>query len=389
MSALQPEPSVDVAVVGGGVIGLCAAWRAAQRGLSVALIERDRPGAGASSVAAGMLAPVTEAEFADTGHRGLRLGLAAAELWPACAADLREATGTDVGLRSTGTLVVARDRDEAEALEREIAFRESLGLRTARLRASQARELEPALAPTVRLALEAPDDHSVDPRLVLAALAGAAAAHGARIVSGAEVTAVELDDAGERVTGVALADGRRVGAEQVVIAAGAWSPGVTGLPEAVSVPVRPVKGQILRLRDPAGPGLLTRVLRYEGGYVVPRGDGRYVLGATVEERGYDRTPTVGGVLEMLREARELLPGVTELVLEEVGVGLRPGSPDNLPFVGPGALSGLVWATGHHRNGILLAPLTGELVAATLTGEPPSELARDCDPGRLAGSGARA
>jgi glycine oxidase len=385
----EHTPTVDVAVVGGGVIGLSVAWRAAQRGLSVAVLERDHAGGGASHVAAGMLAPVTEAEFGTAGGRLLELGLAAAAMWPGFAAELADAAGTDVGLRTPGTLLVARDRDEAEALERRIRHCESLGLRARRLRPSQARELEPALAPTVRLALEAPDDHCVDPRLVCAALAEAATAAGAQLLTPAEATRLTLDDAGERVTGVQCADGTRLAAAQVVLAAGAWSDGLAGLPTAARIPVRPVRGQILRLRDPAGPGLLTRVVRFEGGYVVPRGDGRYVLGATVEERGYDQVPTVGGVLEMLREVHELVPGVTELQIEEVGVGLRPGSPDNLPLVGPGPLDGLVWASGHHRNGILLAPLTADMVTAALAGEPPAELARVCDPGRLNAAGAPA
>jgi glycine oxidase len=140
---------------------------------------------------------------------------------------------------------------------------------------------------------------------------------------------------------------------------------LAGLPDGAGVPVRPVKGQIVRLRDPAGPGLLEGVVRYEGGYIVPRGDGRYVLGATVEERGFDPAPTVGGVYELLRDAHELVPGVSELQIEELSVGYRPGTPDNAPMIGRGALAGLTWATGHHRNGILLAPLTAELVMASL------------------------
>ncbi len=156
-------------------------------------------------------------------------------------------------------------------------------------------------------------------------------------------------------------------AGRVVLAAGAWTAEVAGLPEHARVPVRPLKGQILRLRDPTGPGLLERVVRFEGGYLVPRGDGRYVLGATVEERGFEQQPTAGGVYELLRDAHELVPGVLELRIEELSVGFRPATPDNVPIIGPGAVDGLVWATGHHRNGILLAPLTAELVAEALVG----------------------
>lgn len=361
--------SADVAIVGGGVIGLSAAWRAAEKGLSVTLLERDAVGRGASRVAAGMLAPVAEAEFGAGGGRLLELALRSAELWPGFAAELERASGEPVGLLRTGTLVVARDEDEARELERQLAFRRSLGLRAERLRASAAREREPSLAPTVRLALEAPDDHSVDPRLVLGALRRACELAGVDLREHAAVEAVELDGAGARVTGVALRGGGRVRAGQVVLAAGAWSEQIGGLPAHARVRVRPVKGQILRLRDPAGPGLLTRVVRFEDGYLVPRADGRYALGGTVEEKGFELSPTAGGMYEMLRAASELVPGIDELQIEELSVGLRPGTPDNAPAIGRGALEGLVWATGHYRNGILLAPLTAELIVETLAGVP--------------------
>jgi glycine oxidase len=169
-----------------------------------------------------------------------------------------------------------------------------------------------------------------------------------------------------------------------VIAAGAWSGELEGIPADARVPVRPVRGQLLRLRDPSGPGLLRRVVRFEGGYIVPRADGRYVLGATVEERGFDLEPDVGGIYELLRDAHELVPGVSELKIEELCVGLRPGTPDNAPAIGWGKPEGLLWATGHHRNGILLAPLTAQLVVQMLMGEQPrAELLRACAPGRFA------
>jgi glycine oxidase len=360
--------SVDVIVVGGGVIGLSLAWRARTKGLSVMVLERGELGMGTSHVAAGMLAPVAEAEFGDAGQAVLELGLRSARMWPEFAAELERCSGERVGLLRTGTLVLARDEDEARELERQIAFRESLGLRTTRLRPSEARELEPALAPTMRLALEAPEDHSVDPRLVLVALRRACELVGVELREHAPVTRVECDQTGTRVTGVALQDGELVSANHVVIAAGAWSGSLEGLPSGACVPVRPVKGQILRLRDPAGPGLLRRVVRFEGGYLVPRADGRYLLGATVEERGFEEHATAGGVYELLREAHELLPGISELQIEELCVGLRPGTPDNVPVIGAGMLAGLIWATGHHRNGILLTPLTAELVLQILIGE---------------------
>ncbi len=283
----------------------------------------------------------------------------------------------------TGTLLVARDQDDARELERQRAFRESLGLRVQRLLPSQARDREPALAPTVRLALEAPDDHSVDPRLVLAALRRACTSAGVDVRERSPVARVELDGARERATGVTLKDGERLSAGHVVLAAGPWTQRIEGLPPEARVPVRPVKGQILRLRDPAGPGLLRRVVRFRGGYLVPREDGGYVLGATVEEQGFGLAPTAGGVYELLRDAHELVPGVSELEIEELSVGLRPGTPDNAPAIGPGALAGLIWATGHHRNGILLAPLTAELVAGVLAGgQMPDPLLSACAPERF-------
>jgi glycine oxidase len=329
------------------------------------VLDRGEPGGGASRVAAGMLAPVTEA---DAGERALlTLGLESARRWPAFAAELADVTGLDVGYRASGTLVVARDRDEAEALERELDLRTRLGLRVDRLRPSEARRREPALAPTVRLALDVPDDHSVDPRLVAAALAEAARRAGAAVHAHADVAGVAT--AAGAVTGVTLRDGASVPARRVVVAAGAWSGALDGIPDGARVPVRPVKGQTLRLADPSGPGLLERVVRFEGGYLVPRGDGRYVLGATVEERGFDTTMTAGGAYELLRDASELVPGVLELEISELVAGLRPGTPDNAPVLGaaPG-VEGLVWATGHYRNGILLTPVTADLVAAELAGE---------------------
>jgi glycine oxidase len=360
--------SPDVVVIGGGMIGLAVAWRAAQAGLSVTVLERGQPGAETSHVAAGMLAPISEAT--PTERALLALGVRAAAIYERFAAQLADASGLDPGYLACGTLAVARDADEAEALERELEMRRALDLDVARLRPSAARAIEPALAPTLRLALEVPTDHAVDPRRLTAALVRAAERAGAVVRSGAEVAEVVL--ARGRLAGAVLAGGERVLAGDVVVAAGPWSGRLEGLPAEARVPVRPVKGQILRLHDPAGPGLLGHVLRIAGrGYVVPRGDGRYVLGATMEERGFDRAVTAGAVFELLREAIELVPGFSELELDECSAGLRPATPDGAPAIGPGALPGLHWATGHHRGGILLAPVTAELVVSGLVGEPPS------------------
>jgi glycine oxidase len=361
--------NADVVVIGAGIIGLSVAWRARERGLSVTLLERDAPGAGTSRVAAGMLAPVSEVEFGVAGARLLELGLRSASSWPAFAGELEAASGQAVGLSAAGTLMVARDADEARELERQIAFRHSLGLRGKRVRASEARALEPALAPTIRLALDLPDDRSVDPRAVLAALESACASGGVDLRGGTHVSA--LLSGGGKVSGVELRGGERLAASTVVVAAGTWSAAVGGIPAAAQVPVRPVKGQTLRLRDPAGSGLIERAVRFEEGYLVPRADGRYVLGGTMEERGFDESPTAGAAYELLRDCHELIPGVSELEIEELCVGLRPGTPDNVPIIGTGVIDGLIWATGHFRNGILLAPITGAVIAELIAGAPPA------------------
>jgi len=386
----------DVVVIGGGVIGLAIAWRAAQAGLRVTVLERGRPGGETSHVAAGMLAPISEAGASELGL--LALGLRSAATYPDFAAELAEASGRDPGYLSCGTLAVARDGDEAEALEREFELRRGLGLEVRRLRSSAARRLEPALAPTLRLALEVPGDHAVDPRRLTAALARAVWHAGGVIRAGAEVTEIVVDagrvvgaaHAGDahargRVVGAILSGGERVAAPAVVVAAGPWSGELAGLPSGARLPLRPVKGQILRLHDPAGPGLVEHVLRIGDAYVVPRGDGRYVLGATVEERGFEQTVTAGAVFELLRDAIELVPGFSELELDECSAGLRPATPDGVPAIGPGALPGLFWATGHHRSGVLLAPLTAELVVSALLGdrEPACPEAASVAPTRFA------
>jgi glycine oxidase len=368
----------DVAVVGGGVVGLAIAWRAAQRGLRVVVLERHEPGGGASWVAAGMLAPVTETRLTELPL--LELGIASAQAYPKFVAQLRAVTDIDPGYQRVGTLMVARDRDEAEALERELEVRRSLNLEVARLRPTEARQLEPALAPTVRLALEVPDDHAIDPRPLTHALADAARAAGAQLRTGVQVH--ELVRAEDQVTGVRLLDGTRVDAQQVVIAAGAWTSGLDGIPEEDRIAINPVKGQLLRLHDPSGPGLVERVLRVAGTYLVPRGDGRYVLGATMEERGYDTTVTAGALFELLRDAAEVVPGISELVIDELIAGLRPATADGLPAIGAARLAGLHWAVGHFRNGILLTPVTADIVVAGLVGDTAPEVAASVDPARL-------
>ena len=366
---MQPprRESYDAVVIGGGLIGLASAWRAAERGLSVLVLERDEPGAGASGVAAGMLAPVTEVEF---GERALLdLGLASRELWPAFAAELEERSGRPTHFRETGALVVAADRDDAGELRRLHDFQGRLGLESEWLTPRECRRLEPGLAPRVAGGVLAHSEAQADPYAVNLALAAAFEHAGGELVCGAEVSAVETEH--DRVSGVALAGGTRVCAGRVVVAAGPWSAALD--PAGAGPPVRPVKGQILELRvRPGMPEPIERIVRGRRCYLVPRGDGRVVLGGTVEEQGFDTTLTAGGVHRLLEAAWELVPEVEEMELVHARARLRPGTPDNAPLIGSGSLEGLVWATGHHRNGVLLAPVTGRAVAALLAGEAPGD-----------------
>jgi glycine oxidase len=272
-------------------------------------------------------------------------------------------------------------------------LRTELGLAVERLRPSAARRLEPSLVPSLRLALDIPGDHAVDPRALASALVAALAHRGGELRSGTAVASIDV--AGGAAGGVVLDDGTRIAAGRVVVAAGVWSSSLGGVPAGARVPLRPVKGQILRLRDPTGPGLLTRVIRMGSSYITPRGDGRYVVGATSEERGFDQSVTAGAAFELLRDASELVPGISELVLDELTAGLRPATPDNLPAIGPATgVDGLWWAVGHRRGGILLSPATAELIVDGLAGEsgrctePPGlERAAAFDPARFAGDAA--
>jgi glycine oxidase len=375
MSERNPA-AVDVAVIGGGVIGLAIAWRAAACGLRAVVLERGAAGQGTSRVAAGMLAPISEVVPAEEPLLGL--GLRSAQLYPQLAHDLNLS-----GYSTCGTLLVARDGDEAQALERELALRERYDLEVTRLRPTAARRLEPGLAPGVRLALWIPGDHAIDPRRLTVALAQALRASGGDLRERTAVVAIERT--GGAVSGVRLAGDEFLPASAVVIAAGAWSGHLDGLPEDERPVLRPVKGQILRLHDPEGPGLLTRVVRMGANYIVPRGDGHYVIGATSEERGFDTSVTAGAALELLREASELVPGISELVLDELAAGLRPGTADNLPVIGPSATPGLHWATGHGRGGILLAPVTAQIVVAALRGDTADPMLSAFSPARFAGA----
>jgi glycine oxidase len=365
----------DVLIIGGGVIGLAIGWRAAQQGLSVVIADPD-PGLGATHAAAGMLTPIAEAAYAE--REVFALGQESLRRYPDFIAELERATGRPAGFRSAGTLQVAYDSDDLAVLDELRALQESFGVTTRQLTARQCREAEPMLDPSIRGGMLTTGDGSVDPRLLATALLQAATAAGARHV---RLRAAEILTSGGRAAGAAMADGSELAAGAVVLAAGWQSGTLAGLPAGEAPPVRPVKGQILRLRSTAAtsaaglpPGLLQRtvrgIVRGSSVYLVPRDSGELVIGATQEELGADTTVTAGGLWELLRDARTLIPGITELAFGDVVAGLRPGTPDNAPVLGPSGLPGLVLATGHFRAGVLLAPVTADTVAHyLLTGEP--------------------
>jgi glycine oxidase len=420
---------VDTIVVGGGAIGLAIAWRIAQQGRQVTVLERGEPGSGASFHAAGMLAPITEASWGEDAL--LQLNLASARAYPAFLAELEAATGSRLRSASPGTLFVALDRDQLEALRRLAGLQASLGLQTRWLAADACREREPALHPSVRAGILAPE-REIDARALTAALARAVGAAGGTLRPGAEVVrllagpapasepapgdgshgdplagegsgsgpiagegsgagpiAGESSRAGP-IAGVELAGGEQIRLAPggcVVLAAGCWSGGVAGVPPSIAAAVRPVKGQILRLRPRPGElAPIRHLVRTEEVYLVPRASGEVVVGATVEEQGFDRALTAGGVYELLRAAIRAVPAVRELELAEASAGLRPGTPDNGPLIGQAA-PGLLVATGHFRNGILLAPVTAEAIAAAVAGGEPPAAAAPFRPDRFAGEAA--
>jgi glycine oxidase len=353
----------DVLVAGGGVVGLSVAWRAAQRGLAVTVVD-DAPGTGASYAAAGMLAPVAEAAYGE--QPLVELSRASLALYPAFAAELAEASGRRVDLRTAGTLLVGFDEDDVRELDRTHAFHLELGLDAARQTPRTCRSQEPSLTPRLRGGVRIAGDHSVEPRALHGALLAAATAAGVTLVR-RRIAELVLEQG--RAVGVRLEDGEALRAASTVLALGAWSGRLPGVPDG-SVPVRPVKGQILRLRGtPLLQGTVRALVRGRSVYLVPYDEDRLVVGATVEEQGFDPRVTAGAVLDLLRDATEVVPGLTELELVETLARWRPGTPDNGPLLGPSSVPGLVLATGHYRNGVLLAPVTAQAVTDVLAGQP--------------------
>lgn len=351
----------DVIVVGGGVMGCGIALRLRQAGVRVTILERSIPGAEASSAAAGILAPQWESEGPSP---FLDLGLRSRALYPGLAAELRELTGVDIGYRPCGLLRAAFDEADVRHLQETQAWQNQRGLRAELLDPTQAREAEPHLSERVLAALHLPDDHQVDNRLLARALSMAAARVGATFRNG-HVRGV-LEERG-RVVGVDL-DGEPLRADAVVLAAGAWSGLVQGVPLDPRM-VRPARGQMLQLQTRLP--VASRILTSKKGYVVPRADGRVICGSTMEFTGFDKQVTAEGLSRILGMALELCPALGAAPVDSMWAGFRPWTEDHLPILGPGPLPGLVLATGHFRNGILLAPLTAQLVAQVVLGETPS------------------
>jgi glycine oxidase len=367
----SPAHTYDLVVAGGGVIGMSIAFTAASRGMNVAVCDPS-PGRGATWAAAGMLAPVTEAHIGDESL--VHLHLAAAARWSGFARELESAAEAGIGYNPCGTVLVALDQSDMDVIDRILSFHATIGLESTRLTGRQCRDLLPALAPGVRGGASAPSDHQVDNRLLASALEIALRNLGVDVVTDpvSEIL-ISGGPSGATATGVRLSDGREIPADTVVIATGCWTPNLSGVPDGVLPPVRPVKGHVLRLRGPASHPLIDRNVRCmvhgTSIYIVPRADGTVVIGATVEEMGYDTTIQAGAVYDLLRDARSIIPGITELELAECTAGLRPGSPDNGPFVGWSSVDRLAVATGHYRNGILLAPVTADAVVDVIQGKP--------------------
>lgn len=358
LSHLTHSAKPKVGIIGAGVVGLGVAWRLAARGATVEVFDRGLAGAGATHAAAGMLAACCEAE---PGEEALvALGRDSQARWPAFAAELMQATGIDVELRTEGTLIVALTADDQARLQHQLVFQHKLGLPLEWISAAETRRREPHLAGKLAGAVWSPQDHQVENRKLAPALRMAAEQAGATIREHTPVKEISVN--GARADGIILEDGSKIAADVVVLAAGAWSRMIGGLAPELRPPVRPIKGQMIALRMDRDSPLINHVVWAPGLYLVPRRDGRLIVGATVEEKAFDMTLTAGGVLSLLEAAWRTVPAIEELPIEEMWVGHRPGSRDDAPILGPGPMRGLIYATGHHRNGILLAPVTADAIA---------------------------
>ncbi len=362
-------------IVGGGVIGLGIGWQLAKAGCTVSIYERDQAGRAASWAAAGMLAPHAEVHFEE--RELLNMGVQSCRMYPEWVAELETDSRMNVGYRAEGTLIVGVDRDDARELEHLYESQKLLDLKVEWISGREAREMEPLLSPKITAAIWSKDDHQVDNRAMVEALIRAYQNTNGVLYEDTSVGKIEIVDGKAR--GIWVKDNLEE-ADVIVLAAGCWSSDINGLPKAVQPPVRPVKGQMLALRMEEGVAL-QKVIRAPRAkyptdvYLVPKDDGRLVIGATSEEMGFDTRLTAGGLFELLRGAWEAVPGVYDLPVLETWAGLRPGSRDNAPILGETGVENLIMATGHYRNGILLTPITArEITTLVLTGETSKTIA---------------
>ena len=354
-----------VLIIGGGAIGLAIGWRLARAGCSVGVFDRGRVGHSASWASAGMLSPLSEAQFEEEAL--LRLGLKAMEVYPDFVRELEAETGCCVGYRRDGVLMVGITQDDLEYLKFRYRYQRDLGLPVTYLSGAEAREKEPHLSAQVSAAVWCPGDHQVDNRQLIVALKRGVETAGGDIFERAEVDELLVD--GTRVRGLRTRDEVHTG-DTVVLASGCWSRLLPGLPDCAKPPVRPVRGQIARLGMTPELALNTmvwysRVATSAVAYLVPKNNGHLVLGATSEEMGFDADVTAGGMFELLRAAWEVVPGIYDLPIVESMAGLRPGSRDDAPILGQTPVEGLIMATGHYRKGILLTPLTALAIAEVI------------------------
>jgi glycine oxidase len=361
--------TAEVAIIGGGVIGLAVARALAQRGMrDVLVLERSSLGAEASSAAAGMLAPQAEA---DCGDDFFRLCCQSRDLYPAFAQSLNEETGINIELETSGTLYLAFTEEDESELERRYKWQARAGLEVEKLSADTAKLLEPSISGSVRAALRFPRDTQVENRRLISALAAANEALGVRVLTGVSVDSLDIKRKG--VSGIQTSRGF-IACEKVVIASGAWTTQI--LNEALPDPrVEPVRGQMVSFD--ATPQIARHVIYSPRGYVVPRRDGRLLAGSTTEHAGFDKRVTAAGVQSIVTSALEISPSIAALPLTSSWAGLRPRAADGLPVLGPCAeIAGVFYATGHYRNGILLTPVTAELLARAIVDEeisPPLEI----------------
>jgi glycine oxidase len=348
--------SFDVVIAGGGLIGASVAFELAQAGLKVGVFDRGEPGREASWASAGILSPAPESPAMIS---MVPLAKASMDLYPALVANVEEISGEKVGFRPKGTIDVFFSKDAISDLSTLIALHHGMGLKAEPLRPEDARDLEPSISPELEAAALRPDEASIDNRAFTHAMLSAGKKSGVEIFADAGVTGIVKD--GGRCTGLKLGN-ETVSAKWTVIAAGCFSAEIEGVKEFA--PVRPAKGQMVSLR---ADGLkIERVIWGERVYIVPRNDGRILVGATVEYVGFDKQITAGGIGKILSAAIEIVPDLANARIEETWAGLRPDSPDHLPILGPTDVEGLLIATGHFRSGILLTPITARVVRQWIT-----------------------